>query len=150
VTADGGVGAHLVAWVMLQRDDGRILLARRSGVAYGDGLWGLPGGHAELTESWSAAAVREVREEIGVEVDPADLDPVGVQRYLDGAWHGVDVLFRTRRWTGTPRPVAECSDLDWFPPDDLPADALPWLAPTLQLHLDRGTWFLETGFPTGE
>jgi 8-oxo-dGTP diphosphatase len=149
VTGDGAVPAHLVGWVLLQRDDGRVLLARRSGVTYGDGLWGLPGGHAERAESWAAAAVREAREEIGVGVAPADLEPLGVQRYLDGAWHGVDLLFRVRRWTGTPRPVAECSEVGWFAPDGLPVDALPWLAPTLALHLG-GTWFLETGFPAGE
>jgi len=138
---------HLCAWVVLERPDGSVLLARRSGVSYGDGLWGLPGGHAERTESWVAAAARETREEVGVEVDPGDLDPVGIQRYLDGDAYGVDAFFRARRWRGVPRPVSECSQVGWFALDALPDDSLDWLAPTLAQHLTRGGWFAEMGFP---
>jgi 8-oxo-dGTP diphosphatase len=141
------VEAHLCAWVVLERPDGRILLARRSGVEYGDGLWGLPGGHAERGESWVVAAVRETREEIGVEVGVDDLEPLGVQRYLDGGTHGVDLFFRARRWVGQPTPVSECSQVAWFAPGALPADRLDWLADTLDLHLVRGVWFGELGFP---
>ena len=139
------VAAHLCGWVALQRPDGRILLARRSGVSYGDGLWGLPGGHAERTESWAAAAVRETAEEVGVGVDLADLSPIGVQRYLDDGMHGIDVIFLARRWSGEPRPVAECSEVGWFDPAHLPPDALPWLGPTLQTHLVQGQWLIELG-----
>jgi len=140
-------GVHLCAWVLLQRPDGRILLGRRSGVTYGDGLWGLPGGHAERAESWVAAAVRETREEVGVDVRPADLEAVGVQRYLDGDVHGVDVFFRTHRWTGTPAAVSECSEVGWFTPGELPPDSLDWLDGVLAHHLRRGEWFGEVGFP---
>jgi 8-oxo-dGTP diphosphatase len=139
--------AHLCAFVVLQRPDGHILLARRSGVTYGDGLWGLPGGHAEAGESWLAAAVRETREEIGVDVRAGDLEPVGVQRYMDGVMHGVDVFFRAARWAGDPAPLSECSQVGWFAPGALPADSLDWLAGVLDLHLTRRVWFGEVGFP---
>ncbi|MGI9092463.1 MAG: NUDIX domain-containing protein, partial [Mycobacteriales bacterium] len=129
----------------VQRPDDRILLARRSGVVYGDGLWGLPGGHADSSESWARAAVRETHEEVGVHVDLADLVPIGVQRYLDEGTHGVDAFFRTRRWSGEPQPVSECSQVAWFEPGDLPLDALPWLARTLRSHLLQGEWFTEMG-----
>jgi len=140
-------GLHLCAWLVLERADGRILLGRRSGVHYGEGLWGLPGGHAEAAESWVAAAVRDTREEVGVDVRPGDLEPVGVQRYRDGDAHGVDVFFRTRRWSGTPAAVSECSEVGWFAPGELPADSLDWLADVLAQHLTRGEWFGEQGFP---
>jgi 8-oxo-dGTP diphosphatase len=140
------VAAHLVAWVILERPDGRILLARRSGVVHGDGRWGLPGGHAHRDESWTAAALRETREEVGVKVTARDLVPVGIQRYLDATHHGIDVFFRARTWSGRPRAVSECSEVGWFEPSFLPDDALDWLAPTLAMHLTRGEWFGETGF----
>lgn len=135
--AAGGrtVAVHLIAQVLLERPDGRILLARRSGVSYGDGRWGTPGGHAAAGESLVAAAIREAREEIGVGLGPADLHAVGVQHYLDGDLQGLDVFFRARRWAGEPRPVAECSEVGWFFPDDLPADALDWLGPVLRRFL---------------
>lgn len=141
------LAVHLVAWVLLQRPDGRVLLGRRSGVRYGAGCWGLPGGHADDRESLAAAAVREAAEEVGVVVAPDDLEAVGVQHYLDGDTHGLDVLFRARRWTGEPAPVSECSEVGWFDPADLPPDALDWLGPTLRRHLVDGEPFSEFGFP---
>lgn len=139
---------HLIAWAVLQRDDGAVLLARRAGASGGNGLWGLPGGHAERGEAWTDAAVREAAEEVGVVIDPAGLEPLGVHRYVDDDYHGIDAFFRARRWRGTPRPVAECSEVDWFDPRALPADSLPWLARALADHLG-GTWFVEVGFPAG-
>ena len=62
---------HLVSWLILRRADGRILLGRRAGVSYGDGLWGLPGGHVDDTETLAQAAAREALEEVGVTVKPS-------------------------------------------------------------------------------
>lgn len=137
------VATHLCAWLLLRREDDHLLLARRSGVDYADGLWGPPGGHAGIDEPWSAAAVRETAEEVGVTVDIDDLAPLGVTRYLDGDVHGVDAFFEARTWQGEPRPVSECSEVGWFAVDDLPLDVLPWLPPVLRAHLVDRTWFGE-------
>ena len=146
VTDDQVVSTHMCGWIVLQRSDGAILLARRSGVRYGDGLWGLPGGHAGRAESWVDAAVREAFEEVGVTVAVDDLIPLGVQRHLDGETHGVDAYFLATRWIGEPSAVSECSEVAWFAVRDLPEDALPWLARTLDVHLTRGVW-LDEVFP---
>ncbi|GAA4354782.1 bifunctional GNAT family N-acetyltransferase/NUDIX hydrolase [Angustibacter luteus] len=130
---------HLVAWAVLQRADGWVLLGRRAGVTYGNGLWGLPGGHVEDHESMAEAAAREVAEEVGLVVAPSDLTPIGVTRYVDGAMRGTSFFFRARRWQGDPAAVSECSAVDWFDPERLPDDALPWLAATLGRHLS-GDW----------
>ena len=137
------VQTHLCGWMVLQRGDGTVLLARRSGVRYGEGLWGLPGGHAGLRESWAAAAVRETNEEVGVRVEPADVVPLGVQRYVDGGYAGVDAFFLARRWQGEPAPVSECSEVAWVDPAQLPADALAWLGPSLHRLLRQGIWLDE-------
>lgn len=137
------IATHVVGWMVLQRPDGAVLLARRSDVSYGASLWGLPGGHAERAESWADAAIRETAEEVGVVVDPADLVPIGVTRYVDGDLHGVDCFFISRRWQGQPSPVSECSQVGWFDPAALPEDSLPWLAAALDRHLVRGIWLDE-------
>ncbi len=131
---------HLVAWVVVPRDDGRLLLARRDGVSYGSGLWGLPGGHVEDDEELARGAARELREEVGVLADIADLEPIGVTRYVDTDVRGTDFFFRARRWRGHPAPLSECSQVGWFDPAALPDDALPWLASALQRHLVDGQW----------
>ncbi|MGL5858577.1 MAG: GNAT family N-acetyltransferase [Angustibacter sp.] len=127
---------HLCGWLVLRRDDGRVLLARRSAhVAYGAGLWGLPGGHVHRGERFGDAAVRETREEIGVHVRVADAALLGVQRYEEPGTDGVDAFFLARRWDGVPAPLAECSEVAWFDPARPPPDALPWLAGSLRTHL---------------
>ncbi len=54
----------------IRDEEGRILLLRRSD---GDNLWSFPGGGMELGERAAEAVVREVREEIGLEVRPVAL-----------------------------------------------------------------------------
>jgi 8-oxo-dGTP pyrophosphatase MutT (NUDIX family) len=54
----------------IRDEEGRILLLRRSD---GDNLWGFPGGGVELGERVAETVVREVREEIGLEVKPVAL-----------------------------------------------------------------------------
>jgi 8-oxo-dGTP diphosphatase len=131
---------HLVAWALLRDAEGRVLLSRRAGVSYGDGLWGPPGGHVEDEESLAQAAVRELEEEVGVLADPDALQPLGVTRYADGPHRGTDFFFTVSTWRGEPAPVSECSEVGWFDPLALPSDALPWLASALRVHLVAGTW----------
>ena len=134
---------HLVGWLVLRIDD-RILLSRRAGVSYGDGHWGLPGGHVESGERLPQAAAREAEEEVGVEVDPGRLIPLGMSRYVDGETAGLDVFFGADAYTGTPRPVAECDRVGWFTLNALPEPVLPWLPTTLHRLLIDHQWYEET------
>lgn len=138
-----GRSDHLVGWAVVQREDGAVLLARRDGVRYASGLWGLPGGHVEDDESLAAATARELREEVGLDARPQDLQPLGVTRYVDGPMRGTSFYFVVSSWSGEPSPAGECSQVGWFAPDDLPADALPWLATALRTHLLEGRWLAD-------
>jgi 8-oxo-dGTP diphosphatase len=134
---------HLVAWAVLLNPAGRVLLGRRAGVSYGEGLWGLPGGHVERGEGLTAAAAREAREEVGVTVVPTSLRPLGVSRYdLQGVM-GADFLFVWTAWEGTPQPLQQTSEVGWFDPAALPPDCLPWLPGVLAAHLLQGAWLSE-------
>jgi 8-oxo-dGTP diphosphatase len=135
---------HLVAWLILQRADGAVLLARRAGVGYGDGLWGLPGGHVEEDEQLGDAAIRELREEVGVEVARGGLMPIGVTRYAEGDVWGADFFFLAHAWTGQPEALSQCSEIAWCSPHALPEGSLPWLARALRSHLIDGQWFDES------
>ena len=126
----------LLVWVVLRGAAGRVLLARRQGTAYADGLWGLPGGRVEDGETLQDAARREVREEIGVEVTAPGV--LGVSRFGAQGQPGVAFLFLAEAWQGTPTPLDLTSEVGWFAPDALPPDALPWLAPVLGVHLRQG------------
>lgn len=137
----------LVVWLVVQDPAGRVLLARRSGTTFADGLWNLPGGALEAGEALADAAVREAWEEVGLRVEPGALRSLGVTRYdvvgLHGPVRGVDFLFLTRAWEGEPTPLDKTSKVGWFAPDALPPDCLPWLPGVLAAHLTRGACLSE-------
>jgi len=90
-----------VAVAVLQRTDGRVLLAQRlPGTPY-PGYWEFPGGKLEAGESASIALARELDEELGIRIVRAA--PWLVQRY---AYPHADVelnFFRIFAWRGEPR-----------------------------------------------
>jgi ADP-ribose pyrophosphatase YjhB (NUDIX family) len=97
----------------------------------------------EAHESLTAAAAREVREEIGVGIAADDLAPIGMIRYADEEMAGLDVYFTVSRIDGEPQPVSECDAVDWFDRESLPVDVVPWLPGALTRLLDEGAWFTD-------
>ncbi|MCL3776886.1 MULTISPECIES: NUDIX domain-containing protein [unclassified Actinomyces] len=106
----------------------QVLLQLRQGTGYMDGYWACgAAGHVEDGESVLEAAVREAGEELGVVVDPADLEPLtGMHRTNDPGGdpreQRVDWFFTLRRWRGEPAisEAARTASLAWYPLDDLP------------------------------
>jgi 8-oxo-dGTP diphosphatase len=97
---------------------GRVLLARRDAPP----IWNLPGGKPEPGEAPWHAAVRETREEVGIDVEVVRLTGV-----YDRAPAGRSVLvFLCRRVAGTPTTGAEATEVAWFPVDGLPTDINPY------------------------
>jgi 8-oxo-dGTP pyrophosphatase MutT (NUDIX family) len=125
------------AYVALRRDD-QVLLLLRANTGYLDGYWAMPAGHVEKDESVLAAAIREVREEVGVEIDPADLVPVTAMHRTGGNGQAiderVDFFFTTSRWTGEPRLMepGKADGLGWYSVDNLPDPVVPHEARVLQ------------------
>lgn len=129
------------AYVLFLRDgttsegpapDGEVLLQLRRGTGFMDEHWAAgAAGHVEAGESVVAAAVREAREELGVVVDPADLEPLGVLHRTaephDPEDERVDFFFACRRWSGQPRRAEadRAAALQWFPLDRLPDPVVP-------------------------
>jgi 8-oxo-dGTP pyrophosphatase MutT (NUDIX family) len=118
----------LAVHVFLVRQ-GKILLMRRAGSGYGDGRLGLPAGHVDLGETPTACAVREIAEELGIVLNPEDLQPGGTM-FRNSQEPRVDLFFHTRSWAGTPeiREPHKCTELLWADPAHLPADTLDFIA----------------------
>jgi len=101
---------------------GRVLLARRTEGRDLAGLWEFPGGKREPGESPEQALVRELHEELGIEVEVGAPLIAVAQRYPHKRLR-LDVRSVTR-WRGTPR-GHEGQALAWVPPDKLPGYAMP-------------------------
>jgi len=115
----------LVSAVALVDPDGRILLAQRPEGKSMAGLWEFPGGKVDAGESPEAALVRELEEELGIIVDPADLSPVTFASHTYESFHLLMPLYACNLWQGEPVP-REGQSLAWVPPDklhDYPAPA---------------------------
>lgn len=123
--AHGSFALVPAAYVFLVDGD-RVLLQRRANTAYYDGWWAASAaGHVDPGEPVHTTAVRESLEEIGVGIDPADLEPLTAMHRTAASGLPVDqrldVFFACRRWAGEPSLQEDkASDLAWFPLDDLP------------------------------
>lgn len=120
-----GVGAILI-------ENDRVLLIRR-GQEPRKGEWSLPGGVVELGESLEEAIRREVCEETGLEVEPADIIEVfsSILRDENGGvrFHYVIVDFLCQRLRGESKCGSDASDIRWVPREELNAHSIYGVAP---------------------
>ncbi|MEU0690322.1 (deoxy)nucleoside triphosphate pyrophosphohydrolase [Streptomyces uncialis] len=102
-------------------DGERLLAARRSAPAELAGRWELPGGKVERGESPTAALVRELREELGVDV--------ALLARVPGEWPlkpgYVLQVWTARVLTGEPRPLEDHDEVRWLGPAE--AWSVDWL-----------------------
>lgn len=99
-----------------------ILIAKRAPEGLLGGLWEFPGGKQEPGESLEAAVVREVGEEVGVEVEPGARIAA-----VDHAYSHFEITlhaFHCRYRAGTPRPLG-CQEVKWVRPEELDRYAFP-------------------------
>lgn len=104
----------LVVAAALINSEGKILLAQRPEGKRLAGKWEFAGGKVEDGESPEQAMVRELREELSIEVSPDDLENFWFLSYPypDFGFHLLMPVYICRRWQGTPKPL-EHSALRW-------------------------------------
>ena len=107
----------VVAAALVDRD-GRLLVQQRPEGLSMAGLWEFPGGKLEPGETPERALIRELGEELAIDVDHACLAPACFASDMLGDRHLLLLLYVCRKWRGTP--VAQhASALRWVRPVEL-------------------------------
>src|SRR5262245_55165834 len=114
----------LVAACVLLDANGRILIAKRPRGRPLAGLWEFPGGKVEAGESPEHALIRELAEELGVDIAERDLAPLTFASHAYPDFHLLMPLFLCRRWKGEVTPH-EGQELAWVKPAELDVYAMP-------------------------
>ena len=95
--------------------DGRVLLARRPPGKSMAGLWEFPGGKVAQSETPEAALIRELKEELAIDVAESCLAPFTFASHRYPDFDLLMPLYVCRRWQGTPTPL-EGQELAWVRP----------------------------------
>jgi 8-oxo-dGTP diphosphatase len=122
--AGGQLPLVLVAACGLIDSDGRVLLARRPEGKRMAGLWEFPGGKLEDGETPEAALIRELQEELSIDVSAACLAPFAFASHGYPTFHLLMPLYLCRRWKGIVQ-AREGQTLAWVRPDRLADYAMP-------------------------
>ncbi len=114
----------LVVAAALIDPDGRVLLAQRPEGRQMAGLWEFPGGKVRPGETPEAALIRELKEELGIDVSEACLAPFTFASHRYERFHLLMPLYVCRRWSGTVA-AQEGQSLAWVSAQKLDGYAMP-------------------------
>jgi len=115
-----------VVALALHDDDGRWLMHRRPAHKHHGGLWEFPGGKVESGENPRAALIREIREELGIEIERDAIVPVtfAEEAVAEDRSPIVIMLYRSI-WDGSPVDALEGGEIGWFAPGEVARLAKP-------------------------
>ena len=127
--------------------DKKILLSCRANTGFQDGNYSVPAGHLENCETATQAMVREAVEEVCITINPEDLKVIHVMQ-RKSTQSRIDFFFTTPKWQGEPviGEPDKCSDLGWFPLNDLPENMVPYVRFAIENHQNE-VLYSEFGWP---
>lgn len=127
--------------------ENKILLMKRYNTGYEDGRYSLPGGHVEKGEEIKQAAIREVNEEIGVEIDKENLEVLHVlyRKVEDNAY--VDFILECKEWSGEIeiKEKDKCNEIKWADITNLPCNVIPFIKKIFTKE-HKGEYYISYGW----
>ena len=114
----------LVVSIALINNYDQVLIAKRPNNKHLAGFWEFPGGKVEKDETPENALIREVKEELNVNINNKCIAPVSFSEFDYTNFHLLLLLYICRRWEGEPITMEE-NELKWVKPSMLRKYKMP-------------------------
>lgn len=114
----------LVTAVALVDTEGSVLLTQRPKGKHMADMWEFPGGKVEAGETPETALIRELKEELDIDVTASCLAPFTFVSHEYEEFHLLLLLYLCRKWKGTPRAV-EAQAIRWVRPNRMKGLPMP-------------------------
>ena len=139
---------HMVraaVYIIFERDN-KTLLLRRHNTGYRDGKYTLPAGHVEPNETFVQTCIREIKEEVCLDVQPEDLELVHVMQRHEKGVNVIDYYFLAKKWTGEPKlgEPHKADDLQWLTVNEIKEHAIHYVDKALK-HVAEHVLFSHDG-----
>ena len=138
---------YTASYIVFEKD-GKYAFVLRRNTGWMDDHYSLPSGKVEQNEAFSACAIREAKEEAGVDIEEQDLQYLlTMHRFQKGQKNWVDVYFVARKWSGEVHNAEpeKSHALEWFEPSNLPENIIPDVRTALE-QIQQGIMFYEYGW----
>ncbi|BFT71821.1 NUDIX hydrolase [Paenibacillus sp. P36] len=132
--------------ILFYRND-EVLLLKRQNTGFQDGNWSVVAGRMDGNEEVVAAAIREAKEEAGVDIEPDQLEIIGMMHRKNTTSEWVDFFLKAHDWKGkiTNMEPEKCEQLTWFPLSELPSQMVSYIRVAIE-HKQEGLWFESIGW----
>lgn len=137
------------SFMIMQRGDGKILLLKRYKTKWRSGWWSLPAGHGEKGESFLQSAIRETKEEVGVDVQAKDVtfSHINDSPSEEEDTERASFYFICRDWSGEPFNAEphKASEIGWFDIDDMPEKTIKHVRESI-IHSFNSKYYSTHGY----
>jgi 8-oxo-dGTP diphosphatase len=132
--------------LLFYRND-QVLLLKRQNTGFEDGKWSVVAGRIDGKEEVKSAAIREAKEEAGVDIDPNDIEIIGVTHRNNNSSEWIDFYLKVHEWNGNiinAEPY-KCEELKWFNLDELPENMISYVRKAVEKN-NNEMWFESIGW----
>jgi len=127
--------------------ENKVLLQKRVNTGFMDGYYGLPAGHLDGNETAREGCAREIKEEIGININPLDFKVVHVMHRKAEKDERIDFFMTTKKYTGKIQNCEpyKCEELKWFSLNDLPKNIIPYIKEGIK-NYQKNNFYSEWGW----
>lgn len=123
---------------MLTKND-KVLGLKRENTGWMDGFYSFPAGAIDGNETLISAAIRETKEEVGIEIKSCHLKLFHTMHCLTERNEWLGMYFVAKNWKGTPKIMEpeKHEEIKWFKINTLPSNTIPYVKQAIKNYLKQ-------------